>query len=127
MESKIQAAASSLPELFSDIGRQVVGLYADPLLAGETLREKIALEASTLDELLQRWVNRLIEFLRQEKLIFSDFRIQIDQQTFTLKAEMMGGWVETFRDEASPIGATCTQASITPSSRGFEAVAHLSK
>ena len=92
MTQTIQAAAPSLPELFSAVAAAISRLAGS---GGEaTLREKVAIGGETLDGLLREWAQRLVDFAQNERLVFHAFDIQVSDHGTRLQAEMIGGWLD---------------------------------
>jgi SHS2 domain-containing protein len=100
LDKVIQAAAPSLPELFQAVGASLSAVITDPQTISPALREKVALEASSAQELLVEWTQLLLH-CSEEQMIFSDFVVGKAQQEgegrWSLTAELTGELIDPQR------------------------------
>ena len=95
-------AHSETPQqLFEDVARQVFTHLIDPRDVGAALREKVAVEGESLEHLLQEWVRTLLDFIRDQKMVFGQFRItelkMPAKGPYSLRAEAVGELLDTHR------------------------------
>ena len=90
---RIDVHSDTLQELFEAVGLQVLLRFINPSEVGEALREKVVLEAARPETLLGQWVSTVIEFLHDQKMVFSNFKIDLKvdaNQHSTLTVEALG-------------------------------------
>ena len=97
----IKAHSPSPPELFEDIARKLFRLLIDPKDVGAALREKVAVEGESLEHLLHEWVTALMDLVRTQKMVFSQFRVtelkMPEKGPYSLRAEAVGELLDPHR------------------------------
>jgi SHS2 domain-containing protein len=67
---------NSLPQLFENAAHKLLKTLIDPDLVGETLREKVIVEAPDAAGLLQGWVNAILRLACEQRIMFKKSRFQ---------------------------------------------------
>jgi SHS2 domain-containing protein len=91
---RLQAQSQNPHDLFEDVARQVSRLFIEPELVGHALREKVAIEGETLEQLLREWVTTLLDLIRGQNLLFTQVRLtRLETPAsgpYVLQAELLG-------------------------------------
>src|SRR5258706_14915711 len=81
-------------ELFEDIARQLFSTLVDPKEVGQALREKVAVEGESLEQLMREWVVVLLDLVRVQHMVFSQFRVMElktpENGPYSLRVEAVG-------------------------------------
>jgi SHS2 domain-containing protein len=117
-ELKLRIEAPTLPELFAEAGRALAEAMGAPT-SGEPLVEKvIEVDASDREALLVDWLNELVFLSEVEKVVFQQFRIELQSER-RLVASSSGVKVERLRNPVK--AATYHALSISERPDGFVA------
>lgn len=115
---RLQSQQANLPAVFQDLAVQFSQALIDPSEVGATLREKVAIEGESLEQLLKEWINLLLDLVRTQRLLFTQIRV-ISVQTpengpYTLQAEALGEHWDIQRHflRLDPAWYTCKTASL---------------
>src|SRR5688572_20787699 len=91
---RLDVQSPTLPALFEDIARQLFSRLINLSEVGATLREKIAVEGESSEQLLIAWVTSLIDLFQVQNMLLTHFQIteiETPGQGFCfLKAEVVG-------------------------------------
>jgi len=128
---RLRAAASTLERLFEDAAGQLLPVLISPDQVGETLREKIVLDASSPEALLQQWITSLLNLAAAHKIAYRFCRCRVAQSSTEthLTAEVIGELVDPLRHEwrIDPRQVNCSQMSLSQDPAGYEAVFFIQK
>ncbi len=107
----LDVEAPELPELFEAVAVQLTNALIEAESVGAALREKILLESPNPATLLQDWLNTLLELLRVQRMVFSDFHILEIKGAgpLTLLAEVTGELIDPHRHQflKKVVGLSC--------------------
>jgi len=123
----LKAYGNSLPQLFENIARDLLGTFINPEDVGEMMREKVIVEAADTSGLLQGWVNALLSLLNNQQILFKAYRFQIfdaeQKGAGKLHAQVSGELVDpgrhTFR--IKPSRWHCDEVRLLNNSKTIEA------
>jgi SHS2 domain-containing protein len=102
-EAKItlQLYGNSLQQLFENVAIELLKTLIHPDEVGETLREKVVIEASDTSGLLKEWVAMLIRLAAQQNILYKKSRFQVFEAERTgpgkLRAEITGEFIDPQR------------------------------
>src|SRR6185295_5937543 len=108
-------------------GRELLKTLVNPETVGETLREKVVLEASDASALLQEWVHALLRLARDQHILPKSYRFQIFEVERTgagkLRAEITGELMDPARHvfKIAPADCQCEQIQLLNNSKTIEA------
>jgi SHS2 domain-containing protein len=88
-------------ELFEEVARQLFTRLIDLEEVGAALREKVAVEGESLEQLLKEWVMVLGDLVRVQHMIFSGIHVTHlktpEKGPYSLQAEAMGELLDLHR------------------------------
>jgi SHS2 domain-containing protein len=123
---RLQAHSPTPQHLFEEIARQLFSQLMDPAAIGEALREKVAVEGESLEDLLRQWITTLLDLVRMQHMVFRTFKIdlKIDEKSpYSLKAEVIGELLDPQRHEfiQDPAWLKCTEVLIRKDQKEYHA------
>ena len=99
----LRVEGNSLPQLFENVGRELLKTFINPEDVGEVLREKIIAEATDAPQLLKAWVEALINLAGRQHILFKAYRFQEFEVGKTgpgkLRSEITGELVDPLRHQ----------------------------
>ena len=123
----IQVYGNSLPQLFENTGREVLKALTNPEDVGETIREKLVLQAPDASLLLEEWVKALLRMAAEQKMLFKSYRFQQFDAERTgagkLRVEIAGELIDPLRHsfKIAPGEWRCDQVKLLNNSKTIEA------
>ena len=97
----LHAAGQTPQALFEDAAQQLFKSLSPSEDLGATLREKISLDAPSLQALLQAWITELVRLTHQEHMLFHKARILALEGplegSYQLHAELLGELIDPMR------------------------------
>jgi SHS2 domain-containing protein len=123
----LNISANSLPQLFENVGRELLRTLINPEDVGETLREKVVIEAADASALLQEWIQTLLRLTRDQHILCKAYRFQLFEVERTgagkLKAEITGELVDPARHtfKIDPAEVVCERIQLINNSKMIEA------
>ena len=128
-EAKItlHMTGNSLPQLFENASHELLRVLIDPEDVGETLREKVVVEAADASGLLKGWIETLLRLAREPHILFKKSRFQeFDVERLgpgRLRAEITGELVDPVRHvfRTDPIQVRCDEVRLLNNSKTIEA------
>ena len=128
---QITASASTPETLFDQAAHEFLAYFIAPDQVGETLREKIALEASTVPDLFNQWVAALLALVVQQKIILHSSRCRITESAAgsRLTADIVGELRDPLRHEWKNFPEThrIAKVEVSQAAPGLQAVIFLEK
>ena len=118
---------NSLEQLFESAAEELFKKIINPDEVGETLREKIIVEAPDANGLIQAWANALLRLASDQKIIFKWARFQEFSLERTgagrLRAEIVGELVDPQRHtfKIQPSSLHCGPSELLNNSKTIEA------
>jgi SHS2 domain-containing protein len=90
----VKLAGSTLAEIFQTAAQRLSETLFDTGLVQPTLREKISIDADTLDDLMLAWLTSLLNLFKNENILTNEVHIKsldaMEGRGFVLKAEVLG-------------------------------------
>lgn len=114
----LRAYGKTLPELFENVARGMFAQMTDISNLRPTLKRRISLEATDLENLLVDWLNELLYYRDAEKEAFTDFHIHVLTPTY-LEATVEGTTTTEFHRPVK--AATYHQLEIRQTPEGYVA------
>lgn len=84
------AYGKDLNELFADAALAMFEVMINTKQVKSTVTRKVKLSGNDLQSLMFNWLNELLLYVDSESLVFSDFKVKVDEKKFTLSAECKG-------------------------------------
>lgn len=116
----LSVSALSLPALFEQAAAQLLAQILNSADIGETLQEKIVVDAEDLSSLLEAWLNALVGLVRDQQILPKRITVQKIEtapgKPYSIRAEVVGELLDphrhTFRlkPEKLRIGETTLQS-----------------
>lgn len=72
----LSVSASTLPQLFEEAAAQLLACLLNPAEIGETLREKVVVDAEDLSSLLEAWLNAVLGLVRDQQILPKRLTVQ---------------------------------------------------
>jgi SHS2 domain-containing protein len=129
----LKAHSTSPSALFEDLAQQLFNSLIDPQDVGAALREKIAVDGESLEQLLREWIEALLGLVRVQHMVFSQIRIlklqTPDKGPYTLQAEAVGELLDSQRHvlDEKIAWLKCTQVQLRKSGEEYSAEVILSQ
>ncbi|BDC19358.1 archease [Acidianus sp. HS-5] len=92
----IRAYGETLEEAFENSALAVFEVMTDTSKVDPREERKISIDGTDLENLLYRWIESLLVFYDSELMLFSKFKVKIDQNNMRLEGE---AWGEKFNEE----------------------------
>ena len=123
---RLQVQNPILPPLFEEAAQQLFSHLIDPAEVGEALREKVAVEGESLEELLQNWITTLLDLVRVQHMVFRQFKIDLkiaEKGPYSLKAEVIGELLDSQRHSLlqNPAALRCEKVQLDRSGEMYHA------
>ena len=115
---------ANVEELFSRAAEAMFDIIAEIKSPGLSVinspfKNQIRLKADSIEELLINWLNELLSLSATKELVFSDFKIQI--QNNNLEAEAVAKEMKNYRVKSEIKAATYHQLKIIKIAEGWQA------
>jgi SHS2 domain-containing protein len=92
----IKAYGRTLEEAFENSALAVFEVMTDTSKVDPVEERKVTIDGIDLENLLYRWIESLLVYYDSELLLFSKFKVKIDQDNMRLEGE---AWGEKFNEE----------------------------
>jgi len=90
----LEVSAATLPALFENVAAPLLAHLLDPAEIGETLQEKVVIDAEDLSSLLEAWLNALLALVRDQQILPKRIAVQkIDTspgKPYSVRSEIIG-------------------------------------
>ncbi|BBD71926.1 archease [Sulfodiicoccus acidiphilus] len=86
----VEAYGSTLPQAFENAGAALFELITDTSKVRPALNREIEVEGEDLANLLYRWIESLVVIHDSERLVLSEFHVDLDEANLRLKALVAG-------------------------------------
>jgi SHS2 domain-containing protein len=84
------AYGKDLNELFANAALAMFEVMINTKQVKPTITKKVKLSGNDLQSLMFNWLNELLVYVDSENLVFSDFKVKVDEKKFSLSAECKG-------------------------------------
>ena len=101
----IRVWAKTLPELFEEAAGAMISIIQDEKEKASEIRKTVHLDASSVDELLFRWLREILFLIENENVVYGRFHIEThnlaekDADTYFLTANIQGTAFSKLRHE----------------------------
>ncbi|AEE93760.1 archease [Acidianus hospitalis] len=92
----IKAYGRTLEEAFENSALAVFEVMTDTSKVDPVEERKVTIDGIDLENLLYRWIESLLVYYDSELMLFSKFKVKIDQDNMRLEGE---AWGEKFNEE----------------------------
>ena len=92
----IKAYGRTLEEAFENSALAVFEVMTDTSKVEPKEERKVSIDGIDLENLLYRWIESLLVYYDSELMLFSKFKVKIDQNNMKLEGE---AWGERFNEE----------------------------
>ncbi|MCY0883658.1 MULTISPECIES: archease [Acidianus] len=92
----IKAYGRTLEEAFENSALAVFEVMTDTSKVDPVEERKVTIDGIDLENLLYRWIEALLVYYDSELMLFSKFKVKIDQDNMRLEGE---AWGEKFNEE----------------------------
>jgi SHS2 domain-containing protein len=92
----IKAYGRTLEEAFENSALAVFEVMTDTSKVDPVEERKVTIDGIDLENLLYRWIESLLVYYDSELILFSKFKVKIDQDNMRLEGE---AWGEKFNEE----------------------------
>lgn len=92
----IKAYGKTLEEAFENSALAVFEVMTDTSKVDPVEERKVSVDGIDLENLLYRWIESLLVYYDSELMLFSKFKVKIDQDNMRLEGE---AWGEKFNEE----------------------------
>jgi len=93
------AYGKDLNELFADAALAMFEVMINTKQVKSTVTKKVKLSGNDLQSLMFNWLNELLVYVDSENLVFSDFKVKVDEKKFSLSAECKGEKIDRKKHE----------------------------
>ena len=84
------AYGKDLNELFANASLAMFEVMINTKQVKPTINKKVKLSGNDLESLMFNWLNELLVYVDSENLVFSDFKLKVDEKNFSLSAGCRG-------------------------------------
>lgn len=104
------AYGKDLNELFENAALATYEIMVNTYKVEPKIKKEVEIEAIDLHQLMFKWINELLYFLDTEILVFSKFKVKIEnvEEKYFLKAEVYGEKVDREKHEIKTLVKACT-------------------
>ncbi len=102
------AYGKDLNELFGNAALAMFEVMINTKQVKSTVSRKVEVNGNDLQSLMFSWLNELLVYVDSESLVFSEFKIDVDEKKIKLKAECKGEKIDRKRHETRTIVKSAT-------------------
>lgn len=88
-----------LDEVFANAALAMFEVMVNTKEVKPTVIKKVKVKGNDLQSLMFNWLNELLIYVDSENLVFSDFKVKVDDKNFTLSAECKGEKIDKKKHE----------------------------
>jgi SHS2 domain-containing protein len=103
-----ESYGKDLNELFANAASAMFEVMINTKQVEPKIERKVKVTGTDLQSLMFSWLNNLLLFVDSENLVFSDFKIKIDEKNFTLNAVCKGEKINPKKHETKTAVKACT-------------------
>ncbi|MEM5829890.1 MAG: archease [Candidatus Aenigmatarchaeota archaeon] len=103
-----EAYGKELNELFANAALAMFEVMINTKQIEPKVERKVEVEGSDLESLMFNWLNELLIFVDSENIAFSEFKVEIDEKNFKLKAVCKGEVIDRNKHETRTHVKACT-------------------
>jgi SHS2 domain-containing protein len=102
------AYGKDLNELFADAALAMFEVMINTKQVKPTVTRKVTIKGNDLESLMFNWLNELLVYVDSENLVFSDFKVKVDEKKFSLSAECKGEKINRKKHETRTVVKSAT-------------------
>ena len=102
------AYGKDLNELFADAALAMFEVMINTKQVKPLISRKIRIKGNDLESLMFNWLNELLLYVDSENLVFSDFKLKVDEKKFSLSAECKGEKINQEKHETRTVVKSAT-------------------
>lgn len=102
------AYGKDLNELFGNAALAMFEVMINTKQVKPTVSRKVEVNGNDLQSLMFNWLNELLIYVDSESLVFSEFKTDVDEKKFKLKAECKGEKIDRKKHEIGTVVKSAT-------------------